>query len=64
MKEQYSVNEILSAINELQSLNNKKKSPLFNKGKLGEKKSIDIPQDTLKLIEEAEATIKLKLQSE
>ena len=64
MKEQYSVDEILNAINELRNLNNEKKSSLLSKNKLAEKKNIGIPQDTLKLIEEAETTVKLKMQSE
>ena len=64
MEEQYSVDEILSAVSELQSLNNENKFPPFKNDKIETKKSNDIPQDTLKLIEEAEAIVKLKKKSE
>ena len=64
MEEQYSVDEILSAVSEFQSLRNKKKLPPFKNDKIETKKSNDIPQDTLKLIEEAEAVVKLKKKSE
>ena len=62
MKEQYSMDEILSAVKELNEfkINKVKKSLKENKNKLGE----GIPSNTLKLIEEAEKTIKSKLQSE
>ena len=64
MEEQYSVDEILSAVSELQSLKNENKFPTFKNDKIETKKSNDIPQDTLKLIEEAEAIVKLKKKSE
>ena len=63
MEEQYSVDEILSAVSELQSLKNKNKLLPFKNDKIGTKKSNDIPQDTLKLIEEAEAVVKSKKKS-
>ena len=64
MEEQYSIEEILSAVRELQNFNDKKKSSDFKNDKIEKKKGIDIPQDTLKLIEEAEAVVKSKMQSE
>lgn len=63
MEEQYSVDEILNAVSELQSFNDKNKLSQFKDSKLEKKKSNDIPQDTLKLIEEAEAVVKLKKKS-
>ena len=63
MEEQYSVDEILSAVRELQSFKDKNKLSQFKDSKLEKKKSNDIPQDTLKLIEEAEAVVKLKKTS-
>ena len=63
MEEQYSVDEILSAVRELQSFKDKNKLSQFKDSKLEKKKSNDIPQDTLKLIEEAEAVVKLKKSS-
>ena len=63
MEEQYSVDEILSAVRELQSCKDKNKLSQFKDSKIEKKKSNDIPQDTLKLIEEAEAVVKLKKTS-
>ena len=63
MKEQYSVDEILSAVNELQSFKDKNKLTQFKDNKIEKGKSDDIPQNTLKLIEEAEAAVKLKRKS-
>tara|TARA_Y100000741_G_scaffold313231_1_gene258101 strand:- start:140 stop:331 length:192 start_codon:yes stop_codon:yes gene_type:complete len=63
MKENYSINEILNAIEEIQNFKKKKNSDLIQIKKKVEIKS-DIPSHTLQLIEEAEKTIKLKLQSE
>ena len=63
MEEQYSVDEILSAVRELQRFKDKNKLSQFKDSKLEKKKSNDIPQDTLKLIEEAEAVVKLKKTS-
>ena len=62
MKEQYSVDEILSAVEELNEFKIKKVQKLLkeNKNKIIE----DIPSNTLKLIEQAEKTIKSKLRSE
>ena len=63
MKENYSINEILNAIDEIQNFKKKKNSDLIQIKKNVEIKS-DIPSNTLQLIEEADKTIKLKLQSE
>ena len=63
MKEQYSVSEILKAVDELQEIKKSKK----NKSIISQNKKIqisDVPSNTLKLIEEAEQTIRSKLQSE
>ena len=64
MKEQYSIDEILSAIDDLQNLKKGKKidTTLINKS-ISKKKS-DIPSNTLRLIEEAEKTIRSKLRSQ
>ena len=64
MKEQYSINEILSAINELQNFKKEKKINTVTISKSIPRKKSDIPTNTLKLIEEAEKTIRSKLQSE
>ena len=65
MKEQYSINEILSAIDDLKNLKKEKKidAIVINKP-VSKNKPDDIPLNTLKLIEEAEKTIRSKLQSE
>ena len=63
MKEQYSVSEILKAVDELQEIKKSKK----NKSAISQNEKIqtsDVPSNTLKLIEEAEQTIRSKLQSE
>tara|TARA_Y100000741_G_C17800780_1_gene373877 strand:- start:231 stop:425 length:195 start_codon:yes stop_codon:yes gene_type:complete len=64
MKEQYSIEEILNAIDELQELKQIKKIDTQILKKKVPIKKIDIPSNTLKLIEEAEKTIKSNLQSE
>ena len=64
MKEQYSIDEILNAINDLQNLKKEKKIDTILISKPIPKKKPDIPSNTLKLIEEAEKTIRSKLQSE
>ena len=64
MKEQYSINEILIAVDELQNLEKKKKINLVKVNKRNFKINSDIPSSTLQLIEEAEKTIRSKLQSE
>tara|TARA_B100001175_G_C19178762_1_gene481051 strand:- start:223 stop:417 length:195 start_codon:yes stop_codon:yes gene_type:complete len=64
MKDQYSINEILNAINDLQGLKRKKKLNTVAMNKPITKKNLEIPSNTLKLIEEAEKTIKSKLKSE
>ena len=63
MKINYSIEEILDAVNDLQK--NKSKKKMIDK--TNSSLILDnthIPVNTLKLIEEAEKTIKLKLQSE
>ncbi|MEC7099335.1 MAG: hypothetical protein VXW47_00830 [Pseudomonadota bacterium] len=53
MKENYSIDEILSAVNDLQNLKKNKASKIKNES--GSKyNNLDIPKNTLKLIEEAE----------
>ncbi len=64
MKENYSINEILNAIDDLQNLKKEKKTDLIPLSKKSVKIKSDIPSNTLKLIEEAEKTIRSKLQSE
>ena len=65
MKEQYSINEILNAVDDLQNLKKEKKvdTIVINKT-VPKNRPDDIPLNTLKLIEEAEKTIRSKLQSE
>jgi len=65
MKEQYSIDEILNAIDDLQNLKKEKEidAIVINKP-IPKKKPDDIPSNTLKLIEEAEKIIRSKLQSE
>ena len=58
MKEQYSINEILNAIDDLQNLKKEKKIDTIVINKPILKKKSDIPSNTLKLIEEAEKNIK------
>ena len=64
MKESYSIDEILNAVNDLQKFKKEKKFNLdtTNKNKIITKS--DIPSNTLQLIEEAENTIKSKSRSE
>ena len=64
MKEQYSINEILNAIDDLQNLKKEKKIDTIVINEPIPKKKSDIPTNTLKLIEEAEKTIRSKLRSE
>ena len=64
MKEQYSINEILNAIDDLQNLKKEKKIDRIVINKPIQKKKSDIPSNTLRLIEEAEKTIRSKLQLE
>ena len=61
MKDQYSVNEILGAINDLHSSKKDKKTNTIEIKRPITKK-LDIPSNTLKLIEEAEKTIISKLR--
>ena len=55
MKDLYSIDDILSAVNELEDKKTKKVKIVNNKPY--KKQKDDIPQNTLKLIEEAEKTI-------
>ena len=64
MKEQYTINEILIAIDDLQNSKKERKIDTIVINKSVSKKKSDIPSNTLKLIEEAEKTIRSKLQSE
>jgi len=63
MKEQYSINEILNAIDDLQNLKKESKIDSIIINKPIPKKNSDIPSNTLRLIEEAEKIIRSKLQS-
>ena len=63
MKEQYSINEILSAIDDLQNLKKEKEIDTIVINKPISKKKSDIPSNTLRLIEEAEKIVRSKLQS-
>ena len=64
IKEQYTINEILIAIDDLQNSKKERKIDTIVINKSVSKKKSDIPSNTLKLIEEAEKTIRSKLQSE
>ena len=64
MQDKYSINEILNAIDDLQDIKKEKKIDTIVINKPIPKKKSDIPSNTLKLIEEAEKTIRSKLQSE
>ena len=64
MQEKYSINEILNAINDLQDIKKVKKIDTTEINQPIRKKKSDIPSNTLKLIEEAEKTIRSKLQFE
>tara|TARA_Y100000816_G_scaffold285886_1_gene266157 strand:+ start:251 stop:445 length:195 start_codon:yes stop_codon:yes gene_type:complete len=64
MKEHYSINEILNAIDDLQGKKKEKRFDTMLVNQSNPKKKSEIPSNTLKLIEEAEKTIKSKTQSE
>ena len=64
MEENYSINEILSAVNELQNFKREKKINLITTTNKNTITKSDIPPNTLRLIEDAENTIKSKLKSE
>ena len=64
MKEHYSIDEILNAVEDLQNLKKSKKIDAIIISTKNPKKESIIQSNTLKLIEEAEETIKSKLQSE
>ena len=64
MNQKYNISDILDAVNEINNSKTFKKikDPTVQKSK--EILNKDIPPSTLKLIEEAEKTIRSKLQSE
>ena len=64
MKEHYSINEILNAIDDLQSKKKERQVDTILVNQSNPKKKSEIPSNTLKLIEEAEKTIKSKMLSE
>ena len=64
MTDQYTINEILSAVDDLENSRKKKLKVPMSKHKEIDSVQHDIPSQTLKLIEEAEKTIRSKLQSE
>ena len=64
MDVKYTINEIISAVDELQHIRKKDKLDAVTLKKTVSNKKDDIPFDTLKLIEDAEKTIKSKLQPE
>ena len=64
MQDKYSINEILNAIDDLQDIKKEKKIDTIVINQPIPKKKSDIPSNTLRLIEEAEKTIRSKLQSE
>jgi hypothetical protein len=53
MKNNYSIEEILNAVNELRRIKRDKKI-IVNEKNIPKKNNLDIPKSTLKLIEEAE----------
>ena len=53
MKDNFSIDEILSAVSDLQNFK-KEKSNKFSKDSLSKYDNSDIPKNTLRLIEEAE----------
>ena len=55
MEDNYSIDEIISAVNDLQNIK-KEKNNKFSKVPHSEFNNSDIPKNTLKLIEEAEKT--------
>ena len=53
MEDNYSIDEILSAVNDLQNIN-KDKNKKISKEPLNKTETSNIPKNTLRLIEEAE----------
>ncbi len=64
MTDQYTINEILSAVDDLENTKKSRLKVSISKNKEINNIKFDIPARTLKLIEEAEKTIKSKLRSE
>lgn len=62
MKENYSIEEILKAVKELSNLKKEKIDDKIISNRTTNKKKIDIPINTLRLIEEAEKKIQIKTQ--
>ena len=58
MKENYSIDEILKAVDELSNLKKEKNINKIITSQAANKKKVDIPANTLRLIEEAEKKIK------
>lgn len=56
MKDSYTINEILGAMEEIRNIK-REKNDSINKKKLSKNENSDIPINTLKLIEEAEKKI-------
>ena len=56
MKDSYTINEILGAMEEIRNIK-REKNNIINKKKLSKNENSDIPINTLKLIEEAEKKI-------
>ncbi len=64
MDENYNIDEILNAVNDLQNSKRDKKLNQILTNKKNIINKLDIPSNTLLLIEEAEKSIKSKLRSE
>ena len=64
MEEEYTVDEILDAVDDLQRFKREKSAENVQPKKTLSANFADIPRDTLKLIQEAEMSIKSKMQSE
>ncbi len=64
MDENYSIDEILNAVNDLQNFKRDKQLNQILTNKKNIINKLDIPSNTLLLIEEAEKSIKSKLRSE
>ena len=56
MKNDYSIKEILDAVDEIQNINKKVKISKLDNKKFIQKDFNEVPKDTLKIIEEAEKT--------
>ncbi len=61
MEDDYSIEEILSAVNDLKNLKKKDKINKDSSVPYSKSDNLNIPKNTLKLIEEAEKSRKIKL---